>query len=92
MGKRWICDRDAGDFVCGVEVVAGASVAILLVAGCGARVRGRLRGGPSSLSEGGLTDLGDMLECSGGDVCSAMVAGATCARSGKLPSDAIACD
>jgi hypothetical protein len=51
---------------------------MLAVAVCagGARVRGRLRGGPSSRSEDGLADLGAISDCSGGDVRSAMAADA----------------
>jgi hypothetical protein len=50
-----------------------ATAEVLVAAVCGARVRGRLRGGPSSLSEGGLADLGGLFAFSGGDVCSAIV-------------------
>jgi hypothetical protein len=59
---------------------------MLAVAVCagGARVRGRLRGGPSSRSEDGLADLGAISDCSGGDVRSAMTADAACMSFGEL--------
>lgn len=51
----------------------GASAVVLEAVGWGARVRGRLRGGPSSLSEAGLNDLvgsAEYEDC----ICSAMFA------------------
>lgn len=46
------------DGACDVSVMVGVSVAAVEAAICGgARVRGRLRGGPSSLSDTGLGDF-----------------------------------
>lgn len=62
-------------------IAAGASVPTLGVATCGARVRGRLRGGPSSLSDEGLVDLGGDLVDTEWDACSVIMLCATCGRS-----------